>query len=122
MIERKRRLLLTQQQRPQEPGRRGAVGQHLVVPVTDGKAGLGGAEVDGQVGDFGVADVVGGQLGRGQQRAAPLAGRLAFLLVAAPASVIPWAWTRASRIALMIMRSCIFSCCIRTARGAPSPG
>ena len=41
------------------------------------------AQLGGQVGDLGVADVVGGQLGRGELRAAPLARRLALLLEAA---------------------------------------
>jgi len=59
------------------------VRQHAVVDLLVGQAGLGRPQVVRQVGDLAIPDVVGGQLGRRELGAAPLARRLAFLLVAA---------------------------------------
>ena len=64
-------LRIALQQLAQQPDRRGAVGEHAVVGGALGQAAP--PQVGGQVGDLGVADVVGRQLGRGEQRAAPLA-------------------------------------------------
>ena len=66
----------------QQPGRRRAVREQLIVHralATRARR----RELGGQVGHLGVPDVVGRQLGGGEQRAAPLAGRLAVFLVAA---------------------------------------
>src|SRR4051812_29886535 len=71
------------EQRPQVPGRRGTVPEHLVVQRSVARAGACGAQRRDRPADLVVAGVVRGELGGGQQGAAPLARRLAVLLVPA---------------------------------------
>src|SRR3954453_2374116 len=63
--------------------RRRAVGEHLVVQLPVRGPRPGGAEPGHDVPHLVVAHVIGGELGGGQQGAAPLARRLALLLVPA---------------------------------------
>ena len=58
--------------------------EHTVVDLRLRRVRLDRPQLTGQVGDFGEPDVVGGQLGRGEQDAAPFACSLAILLVSAP--------------------------------------
>ena len=75
-----------------------------------------------------VADEVGRELGRWSAAPAatsrpprpPPGGRARIISAIASSSVMPCACTRASRIALMVIRSCILSCCIRSASARPS--
>src|SRR5450755_698745 len=72
------------QERRQVPGRRVAVAQNRVMHLPFRPAGVRAADPPNDVGDLSCPDEVGRQLGAGEQRAPPLAGRLTLFLVPTP--------------------------------------